>query len=65
MSKLQASKREQYVDRLHQLRDLCSSLALAVQAEFIPDQILEICELAAEELQDIGQKLDSQGTRNL
>ncbi len=45
------------IHRLIQLRDLCSNLALSVDAGLIPAQISEICEIGAEELQDIGQEL--------
>jgi len=45
------------INRLVQLRDLCSNLALSVDSGLIPAQIAEICEVGAEELQDIGQEL--------
>lgn len=45
------------VNRLVQISDLCSNLALAVDAGLIPDQIAEICEIGAEELHEIGQEL--------
>ena len=50
------------IDRLVQLRDLCSNLALSVDAGLIPAQIAEICEIGAEELQDIGQQLSRLNT---
>lgn len=50
------------IDRLVQLGDLCSNLALSVDAGLIPAQIAEICEIGAEELQDIGQQLSRLNT---
>jgi len=45
-----------------QISDLCSNLALAVDAGLIPDQIAEICEIGAEELHDIGLELSRNHT---
>ncbi|WP_299406300.1 hypothetical protein [Acaryochloris sp. IP29b_bin.148] len=50
------------INRLVQLRDLCSNLAISVDAGLIPAQIAEICEIGAEELQDIGRELSRHNT---
>lgn len=57
MSKNTPNQLGETIDRLVQLRDLCSNLALSVDAGLIPAQIAEICDIGAEELQDIGQQL--------
>ncbi|WP_299486009.1 hypothetical protein [Acaryochloris sp. IP29b_bin.137] len=49
-------------NRLAQLRDLCANLALSIEAGLIPTQIAEICEIGAEELQDIGRELSRYNT---
>lgn len=57
MSKNNPEQFGETIDRLVQLRDLCSNLAQSVDAGLIPAQIVEICDIGAEELQDIGQQL--------
>lgn len=57
MSQLNSSSLGESVDRLFQLSDLCANLALSLKADLIPPQISEICEIGAEELQDVGREL--------
>ena len=63
MSKLSSLQAREFINRLDQLKDLCTNLALSVKAGLIPPQITEICEIGAEELLDNDRELSSNSTR--
>lgn len=62
MSQINTGHLGESINRLVQLRDLCSNLAQSIDAGLIPAQISEICEIGAEELQDIGRELSRYST---